>query len=138
MSIHIPQRLNGESFEAYKTRRAESKAEIRRITAHAINKGLIGSRQQQRDSMRTSGTMGRRTRAYVALMAAWVAKQITKAKLRDEHGAYTCVGPVYEVYGMNPDEAREHVIGAGTESDGTVFYSARRKWLAGISAHRGY
>lgn len=77
-------------------------------------------------------------RAYRALMAAWAAQRVTKARPRDEHGAYTCVGPVYEVYGMNPDEGREHVIGAGKESDGTVFYSARRKWLAGISAQRGF
>lgn len=83
-------------------------------------------------------TKARPQRAYVALMAAWAAKRITKARHRDDHGAYTCVGPVYEVYGMNPDEGREHVIGAGKESDGTAFYSARRKWLGGISAQRGY
>ena len=47
-------------------------------------------------------------RAYRALMAAWAAKRVTKAELRDEHGAYTLTG------------------------------GARRKWLAGISAQRGF
>lgn len=81
--LHIPQRLEGESFSAYRTRRAASPAinKANRI----IGQGGTSSRQQFRDSMRKSGTMGKRTRAYVALCAAWAQKRITKAKLRDEH-----------------------------------------------------
>jgi hypothetical protein len=110
-NVHTPERLQGESFDAYKARRAQS---------HAINKanrtagrGGVSSRQQLRDSMRASGAMGKKTRAYVALLAAWASKVVTKAKLRDEHGAYTEVG------------ARD---GLGM----------RRTWLGGISAQRGY
>jgi hypothetical protein len=105
-NIHIPQRLEGESFAAYRERRAES---------HAINKanrtigqGGISSRKQYRDSMRSSGTMGKKTRAYVALCAAWAQKRVINWKgKRDEHGAYTQL-------------------------------RSGRKWLAGISAQRGY
>lgn len=135
--MHNPQRQEGESFADYKARRAASNAAVRAMRRDP-NHGLVGSRQQYRNSLRSSGAMGKRIRASDALMAAWASKRITKAKHRDEHGAYTCVGPVYEVYGVSPDEGREHVIGGGQESDGTVFYGARRKWLAGISAQRGY
>lgn len=82
-------------------------------------------------------TKPRPQRAYVALMAAWAAKRITKAALRDEHGAYTCVGPVYEVEGMGPDTDREHVTSSWVHGE-EMGYTARRKWLAGISAQRGY
>lgn len=106
-NIHTPQRLEGESFSAYVMRRKQS---------HAINKAIrtagnggISSRKQLRDSMRASGTMGKRTRAYVALCAAWAAKRVPKWEgRRDEHGAYTVTG------------------------------SGGRKWLAGVSAQRGY
>jgi hypothetical protein len=60
----------------------------------------------------------RKIRAYVALTAAWAAKRITKANRRDEHGAYTMVGRNQPI-GFHPDDQR-------------------RKWLAGISAQRGY
>jgi hypothetical protein len=76
-------------------------------------------------------------RTYEALMAAWAAKRITKAALRDEHGAYTTVGSTYEVEGMAPDTAREHVTSSWVHGE-DMGYTARRKWLAGISAQRGY
>jgi hypothetical protein len=48
-------------------------------------------------------------RAFAALMAAWASKRVPKWKgERDEHGAFTRVGP------------------------------GGRKWLAGVSAQRGY
>ena len=56
----------------------------------------------------------KKTRAYVALMAAWAQKRVTKATLRDDHGAYT-------------------VVGRDCETN-----SGRRMWVGGISAQRGY
>jgi hypothetical protein len=82
-------------------------------------------------------TKARPQRAYVALMAAWASKRITKAELRDEHGAYTCVGSTYEVEGMAPDTDREHVISSWVHGE-DMGYTARRKWLAGVSAQRGH
>lgn len=82
-------------------------------------------------------TKARPQRAYVALMAAWASKRITKAEVRDENGAYVCVGPVYEVEGMAPDTSREHVTASWVHGE-DMGYTARRKWLAGISAQRGY
>lgn len=76
-------------------------------------------------------------RAYEALLAAWAAKRVPKALFRDEHGAYTCVGGTYEVEGMAPDANREHVTSSWVHGE-DMGYTARRKWLAGISAQRGY
>jgi hypothetical protein len=59
--------------------------------------------------MKRSGTMGKRIRAADALEASWASKRIPNWKgPRDAHGAYTTTG------------------------------TAGRKWLAGISAQRGY
>ena len=87
-------------------------------------------------------TKPRKTRAYQALIAAWASKRITKAKLRDEHGAYTCIGSVYDVYAAEGEvvhpSSREHVFGGVVGNGGHHSYTAQRKWLAGISAQRGY
>ena len=61
----------------------------------------------------------RKTRAYVALMAAWASKRVPNwSGLYDEHGAFTQVGRSGEAH-----------------ADGSEM---RRKWLAGVSAQRGY
>ena len=58
-------------------------------------------------------------RAYRALMAAWAAKRVTKVERRDEHGSFTYTG-------------RRDTFAHADREDG------RRKWLAGISAQRGF
>jgi hypothetical protein len=60
-----------------------------------------------------------------------------KHELRDEQGAYTCVGATYDVEGMAPDTSREHVTSSWVDGE-DMGYTARRKWLGGISAQRGY
>jgi hypothetical protein len=79
----------------------------------------------------------RPVRAFKALMDAAAQKRVTKAPLRDEHGAYTTVGRTYEIEGMAPDTNREHVTSSWVHGD-DMGYTARRKWLAGISERRGY
>lgn len=84
----------------------------------------------------------RAIRAADALVAAWASKRVTKAPLRDEHGAYTLTGGTYTVEGegLQPT-SREHLFGGvfkGVGAGGHSEYTARRKWLAGISAQRGY
>ena len=79
----------------------------------------------------------RKTRAADALVAAWAQKRVTNPALRDSHGAYTLVGATYEVEGMAPDSDREHVRSSWVHGE-DMGYTARRKWLAGISAQRGY
>lgn len=60
----------------------------------------------------------RKTRAYVALMAAWANKRVPNWKGEaDAVGAYTFTG------GSIDRETGEYI---------------RRKWLAGISAQRGF
>jgi hypothetical protein len=117
-NIHTPERQPGEDFAAYKERRAQSNA-INRANRQ-IGRGGVSSRQQLRDSMRASGAMGKKTRAYVALTAAWASKVVPKWEgPRDEHGAYTVVG-------------KDAVY---ADASGRAM---RRKWLGGISAQRGY
>ncbi len=136
MNLHTPERLSGESFADYKARRVASKAAMRQSTGHHLNGGT-SSRTTYRNSLRSSGSMGRRTRAYVALLAAWAAKRITKSTLSDDNGAYTLVGATYDVEGMAPDTAREHVTSSWVHGE-EMGYTARRKWLAGISSQRGF
>lgn len=116
-NIHTPERQAGESFASFKARRTQSRKEAGRIAGHGLGGG-VASRKHQRDAMRTSGTMGKRTRAYVALMAAAAAKRVPNWQgARDgAGGAYTLTGRQYF-----PD---------GTQR--------RRMWLAGISAQRGF
>lgn len=60
----------------------------------------------------------RKTRAYVALTAAWASKRVPNWKGdTDPTGAYTLIGRRFD------PETGEYL---------------RRKWLAGISAQRGY
>jgi hypothetical protein len=137
-NLHAPERQPDESFADYKRRRAESNKVGRKAGGHGLNGGE-NSRKTYRAQMRRSGTMGRRTRAYAALMAAWAARRVMKAKLRNEHGAYTLVGAVYEMEGedLRPTPS-EHLFGGCAGPDGYTSYTARRIWLAGISAQRGY
>ena len=140
-SIHAPKRFDGETQAQYRERRAKSKAAVERMTLKGLTGG-IGARQQFRDAMRRNGTMGKRERAYKSLMAAWASKRVTKAPLRDKHGAYTLVGAPYEIIAAEGEavtpNAREHVLGGALGNGGHTEYMARRKWLAGISAQRGF
>jgi hypothetical protein len=70
-------------------------------------------------------TKPRAVRAYQALLAAWASKVITKAPLRDDHGAYTLVGKARDLLVLIGDEYVEE-------------HRPRRVWLAGISAQRGF
>jgi hypothetical protein len=78
-------------------------------------------------------TKDRPLRAYRALMQAWAGRRVTKAKLREEHGAYTLIGGLYELDGIKPGPHEHEHSGS---SDGV--YVVQRKWLGGISAQRGY
>lgn len=133
--LHQPERGENETFAEYKARRAASN-KANRDAQRNPNHGLTGSRQQFRNSMRASGAMGKRIRASDALMAAWASKRVTKTALRDEHGALTLVGKPYELVNVHPT-TREFVLSGGVDGD-DFFYTVQRKWLAGVSAQRGF
>lgn len=133
--LHVPQRLAHETQGEYQARRRESQREVRKVIGAGLSGG-INSREQQRNTMRRNGVFGKRVRAADALSAAFAAKRVTKAALRDEHGAVTLVGSRYTIEGGTPSK-QEFVFSAGV-GDGEGFYTARRIWLAGISAQRGY
>lgn len=138
-SLHNPARGENESFAAYKARRAVSHLAVQSVICAGLGGG-ISSRQHFRDSMRANGTMGKRIRAADAILAAIAAKRIPKWEgPRDEHGAYTAVGSTYTVQGPDIEPtSREHVLGGAVGGGEDPAYTARRKWLAGISAQRGY
>lgn len=136
MSSYSPKRAEGESFEAYKSRRQASNESVRAMQRNP-NHGLIGARQKYRDEMRRSGAMGKRIRAADALIAAWASKRVTKWQgPRDEHGVVCLIGKPYELVGIHPT-SRELVLEGWV--DGKDYgYTVQRKWLGGISAQRGY
>lgn len=137
--LHQPERGADESHADYRARRKASRAAARDLTTAPTtlhNRRTPGARESFRKSMRDSGTMGKRIRASDALMAAWASKRVTKAVLRDEHGAITLVGKPYEIEGVHPT-TREFVRSSWVDGD-DFGYTVQRKWLGGISAQRGY
>ena len=135
--IHAPERQAGESMQAYRLRRAASKAAVRSMCAVGKSGGQT-SREKQRDDKRKAGTLrGVFGLGLIAASARARADDMARqhrrdasghTKLRDEHGAYTCVGPMFYAPGA-ADDARHHDCFNGF---------VRHKWLAGISAQRGY
>lgn len=84
----------------------------------------------------------RSTRFVQGLMNHWAKKRRDAMPKvgghpRDTHGAVTFVGLAYECTGAEPT-SREFVLSGGKDANGERFYTARRIWLAGISAQRGY
>ena len=127
-NVHTPQRLEGESQEQYRQRR--------RMSRHSANMGrnaetgepvfLKGlgdqhkspsQRQQMRDNARSNGRGPKGV--FGAGIVGAAAKKLRDSKahqakhpLRDEYGAFTLIG-----------NDKRHGM---------------RKWLAGISAQRGF
>jgi hypothetical protein len=136
VQLHDPARGEGESQQAYRERQAKARKAVRSITGVGLGGGT-SSRAQFRDSMRKSGTMGKRVRAADALEAAWASKRIPNWKgPRDEHGALTLIGKPYELEGVHPTSLEVVLEGW---VDGEAFgYKVQRKWLAGVSAQRGF
>ena len=64
------------------------------------------------------------------------ARKQHKHPLRDEHGAYTLIGRPYELENVHP--ASHEVVLTGWVDGDQFGYTVQRKWLAGISAQRGY
>lgn len=118
-NIHTPQRLDGETFRDYRDRRKNSRfaAEALTLNGLATGRSAPSSRQQLRDAQRRNGTMGKRKR-FADVFTAHLARKRAEAMsggYRDQHGAFTLVGK------------RDFF----TNQTG-------RKWLAGVSAQRGY
>jgi len=80
-NIHTPERQPNEARDEYAMRRAASRLHAERISltgAYWPGKG-VNSREQQRDDMRKSGSMGKRKRFADVLMAHW-ARQRSQRK----------------------------------------------------------
>lgn len=137
--LHAPARQPGETQAAYRLRRAASALIARTARAEARNdRTSPSSRAQLRDLQRRNGSLeagafGR------GLATARARKQLDALQRkhrhtpRDEHGAVTQTGAVTNFVDV-PRDPRwvEH----GASSDGC--WHGRRKWLAGVSAQRGY
>lgn len=119
-TIHAPQRYPFESMADYRERRAESRKISDRITLAGLaqTSQTPTSRQQLRDAQRRGGTMSKRRRfadVFTASLARKRAEVMPGHGHYDEHGFFTLVGK------------RDFFTN-----------QAGRKWLAGISAQRGY
>lgn len=120
-NLHSPERQPGESQAKYRERRAASHKAVDAMRCADIGnqRREPSSRERQRDSARRAGRGPRATYGLGLLQPQRLRNQERMAKLhplRDEHGAYTLIGALIR-----------------TEEGVT-----RRKWLAGISAQRGY
>lgn len=92
-NIHAPQRFDGESQRDYLLRRAAAQSAVDRVIGKGLSGG-INSRKQHRDAMRKSGTMGKKTRAYVALMAYFASKRVLKPGINKGGNGLVCVKPL--------------------------------------------
>lgn len=139
-TAHAPERQPGESREQYLERRQFSRNVLRAATGGWYGNAKATSRQLQRDQRRKNGKL--RGTFGAGLLNAWAKKRRdgfpkVGGHPRDAHGAVTFVGPAYECVGVEPT-SREFVLSGGKEASGERFYTARRIWLAGISAQRGF
>lgn len=127
--LHAPQRIEGESLSAYRSRRAASHKEAARIlrgtTLSPLGYAALGNPPGRTDKRRALAKAKRPAPTQPKFDKPRVHKQ-HKHPLRDEHGAYTLVGRT-EILDVNED---------GSFRDS--FPGPRRKWLGGISAQRGY
>lgn len=137
MNVHTPERQPGESREAYRNRQRLSRAHTRRITCRGLSGG-VSSREQLRDAKRANGTL----RGTYGLGLLQPQRKRNQARmemlhnLHDKHGAFTLTGGRATFVGFNPGPDWFPVAAAsGPEGLETT---ARRVWLAGISAQRGY
>lgn len=81
----------------------------------------------------------KKTNFAAALVAHWARKRADLRdvpKLRDEHGVITLTGQQREFVDCKPD-GRWYELGGSSGPEGFTKI-ARRIWLAGISARRGY
>jgi hypothetical protein len=126
--LHNPARLPGESQADYRKRRAASKAHADRITCKGLGnqRRIQSAREALRDKQRANGR-GPRGVYGIGLLELQRRRNLkriadtTPQHLRDEHGTFTLTGAARLVI-ESPFPARME----------------RRKWLAGISAQRGY
>jgi len=133
--VHNPERQQGESFAAYRERRAESHNIVRAATRGWYGDGKQTSRQIQRADQRRSGASAKRVGYGAALIAHWAdkRKQALRPAMSDANGAYTTTGATTAFVDVPRDPRWHHLGGC---NDGSWF--GRRIWLAGISAQRGW
>lgn len=139
-NVHSPERQPGESQEQYRERRTLSRGIAKSIRCVGIGDQHKAptARQQLRDKQRANGTL--RGTYGQGLMNAWDRKrereQAKKHPLRDDNGAFTMTGATVQFVDCQPGSRYTELGGqSGPEA---FFKFARRVWLAGISAQRGY
>ena len=139
-TVHSPERQPGESQTDYRARQRASKHAAQAMTLARVHRQHRepSSREKLRGSLRRNGKL-HGTFAFGVCNAAAVKRAGKLAKtypLRDRNGAYTLTGSAVEFVGHHPGP-RWHELG-GSAGPGGFTKDARRIWLAGISAQRGY
>lgn len=140
MNQFTPQRLANESQHEYQARRAHAKQAVRAMRCVGLGdqRKESSQREQTRDAARRRGTLKGHYGSDIVSAQSTRNQMRGEAihKLRDDRGAYTLTGSEFSVFGMTAG-AEVHVTSAG-QDHGEPFYTGRRKWLAGVSAQRGY
>lgn len=148
-NIHTPERQPGESMQDYRLRRDASKAAVKWVTKGPTQAPHIqipggplpnwvhfwtgqhtnpGKEPSRRDLHRLAS----KTFVHQPKPAKTRKHKQHQHPLRDEHGAYTLTG----FRGMLPEVVGQD--GVTGEFVIEMRYFSARKWLAGISAQRGY
>lgn len=139
--LHTPERQPHETRADYRKRQRASRRAVQATTLSRVlrdQRNLLSSRQQLRDAQRSNGKGPRGTFAdAIGWNAARKRADLRDVpKLRDEHGVITLTGAATEFVDCKPD-SRWYELGGSSGPDGFTKI-ARRIWLAGISAQRGY
>ena len=137
MNIHTPERQPNETQAQYRKRRRASVQAVRTMRCAGLDGGT-SIRQQLRAKQRRNGNL-RGTYGLGLLQPQRRRNQARMEKLRnrrDMHGGFTLTGGRATFVDHNPGTAWFPVGGAVGPCGFEV--TARRIWLAGVSAQRGY
>ncbi len=139
--LHNPARLPGESQADYDARRAKSKAHTDRITCKSLGnqRSIPSARERLRNSQRANGR-GPRAVYGLGLLEPQRQRNLKRIAdtapqhLRDDYGTFTLVGARHHGHRGPLQHMRSDHPALGAMS----VQAGRRKWLAGISAQRGF
>ncbi len=141
MNLHQPERQAHETQAEYRERRAQSKYRFQLATRSGPfgTGGRISSREALRNEQRKNGNLKGVYGAGIAAAAARKQRDNLERKgerLRDKNGALTVTGSLTTFSDLKPGP-RYFEFGGSTSPEGFTTH-ARRIWLAGVSAQRGF
>lgn len=139
-NLHTPERQPDETLAQYRARQAASREATRVLTLAGLgqHRNSPSSRERQRDAARQAGRGPRGSYGLGLLQPERRRQQQRMARLhpRDENGAVTLTGSTTLFEDATPGPGWFELGGSSSPAGFTK--TARRIWLAGISAQRGF